>query len=214
MDHVTQIVISTNNFRGNYGEKGVDLSADIFKEPLIYNGEYFRYDLTRQNNIYNSLGHLIAQSKEYTVDSREQSNDTHLEYINQAQTVDRWGNMLSFTNARGYQTSYEYNALNQVVKQELPEVNVVDEHGVGRILKPVNTYAYDELGQAIGMMDANGHVVSKEYDAMGRVIQEKDAKGNYRDKQYNLLDQLTSIINESGGVTTYTSESNESITSD
>ena len=57
---------------------------------------------------------------------------------------------------------------------------MVDEQGVGRLLKPINTYAYDELGQAIAMVDANGHVVSKEYDALGRVIFERDAQGHQR----------------------------------
>ncbi|KGP64421.1 hypothetical protein EP47_11685 [Legionella norrlandica] len=204
MDHVTQIVTSTDNFRGNYGEKGVDLSESWFETAVSYDKDTWKYDLQRQNNTYNALGHLIRQTKEFTVDSANQSGNVCLQYCTQSQTVDRWGNRLSFINAQGYQTHYEYNAFNEVIKQELPEVYIVDEHGVGRYLKPINRYAYDELGQAIAMMDANGHMVSKEYDAMGRVIKEVDAKGNQRTKHYNLLDQMDCSTNELGGITTYT----------
>lgn len=204
MDHVTQVVTSTNNFRDDTQRFGVDLSEPIFEEAISFDQSRWAYDLQRQSNTYDALGHLLGQRKESCVNSSKKNNDVHLEYANQSQTVDRWGNMLSFTNALGLHTRYEYNAFNQVIKQELPEVRVVDEHGVGRLLKPVNSYAYDELGQAIAMIDANGHVVSKEYDALGRVILERDAKGNTRTKNYNLLEQLTRATNELGGVTRYT----------
>ncbi|MDP3269773.1 MAG: pesticin C-terminus-like muramidase [Legionella sp.] len=203
MDHVTQVVTSTNSWRPDKSNRGVDLSAAIFEEVTIYDELSWHYDLQRQNNTYDKLGRLVQQSKEFAARSWDEGMDDRLDYITQSQTVDRWGNMLRFTNALGYETRYEYNAYNQVIRQELPEVRVVDEHGVSRLLKPVNTYAYDELGQAVAMIDANGHSVSKEYDALGRVIKETDAKGYSRSKHYNLLDQLTSATNESGGITTY-----------
>lgn len=203
MGHVTQIVTSTNNFREEHNRYGVDLSTAYFEERISYE-QGLNYDLQRQDNTYNKSGHLLSQRKEYSVNPTSQNSELHLEYANQSQTVDRWGNMLTYTNIQGLVTRYEYNAFNQVTKQELPEVQAVDEHGIGRLLKPINYYAYDELGQAIAMVDANGHAVSKEYDALGRVILERDAKGNKRTKQYNLLEQLTRSTNELGGVTSYT----------
>ncbi len=204
MGQVTQIVTSTNSFRDNHQRHGVDLSDAFFEGAINYNQDVWYYDLQRQDNIYDKSGHLLSQKKEFSVEATQQKEELHLESVKQSQTVDRWGNMLTYTNARGLITYYEYNAFNFVIKQELPEVYIVDEHGVGRLLKPVNYYAYDELGQSIAMIDANGHGVSKEYDAMGRVILERDGKGNKRTKHYNLLDQLTSAVNESGGVTSYT----------
>jgi YD repeat-containing protein len=203
MNHVTQIVTSTSHYRPEYLDNGLDLSDAIFEKAVSYDQDVWQLDLQRQNNQYDRLGNLLAQTKEFTTTSKG-SNDAHMEQMKQTQSVDRWGNMLCFTNARGFQTHYEYNAFNQLIRQELPEVAVMDEHGTSRILKPVTSYAYDELGQAIAMIDANGHVVSKEYDALGRITKEVDAKGQSRIKHYNLLDQLSSVTNELGSVTTYT----------
>ena len=204
MDHVTQVVTSTSNFRDETHRYGVDLSAHNFEVAENYNQDKWNYDLQRQDNTYDALGRLISQRKESCVNLNQNANDVSVEHIYQSQKVDRWGNMLTFTNALGLETLYEYNAFNQVTKQILPEVNVVDEHGVGCKKKPEILYAYNELGQEIAMIDANGYAVSKEYDALGRVTLERDAKENKRTKQYNLLEQLSSSINELNGVTTYT----------
>jgi len=90
------------------------------------------------------------------------------------------------------------------MKQELPEVIAVDEKGVARQFRPVIDYAYDALGRAIAMTDANRHTVAKVLDPEGRITQEIDALGYHRDKTYNLLGLLTTATNERGGVTTYT----------
>ncbi|KTD35412.1 putative deoxyribonuclease RhsA [Legionella moravica] len=203
-DKVTQVVSSSNIFSAEKNRHGVDLSNESFELEDSFDRDRFEYELQRQSNIYDKSGRLIGQRKEYCVNSSEQGRDVYLQNATQSQALDRWGNMLTHTNALGQVTRYEYNAFNQVIRQELPEVRAVDEHGVGRMLNPVNIYAYDELGQAIAMIDANGHAVSKEYDALGRVILERDAKGNTRTRQYNLLEQLTSLTNELGGVTSYT----------
>ena len=89
------------------------------------------------------------------------------------------------------------------MKQILPQVKVVDEHGVARQLSPELYFAYDALGRLIAMTDANGHTASKVLGAEGQVIQEIDAKGANR-KEYDLLGQLISSTNERGGTTTYT----------
>lgn len=204
-DHVTQIVTSTNSFHPDHKEYGVDLSASYFSEYIThFNDDSWLYTLQRQNNSYDALGHLVSQSREFTTYTEIHDGKLHLERATQSQTVDRWGNMLSYTNALGYETHYQYNAFNEVIQQELPSVSVMDEQGVSRQLKPVNYYAYDELGQMIAITDANGHTFYKEYDAAGQIILETDAKGNSRIKHYNLLNQLDSTTNELGGMTTYT----------
>jgi YD repeat-containing protein len=202
--HVTQVVSATNTFRPDTRESGIDLSQSIFETATQYASGEWLYDLGRQDNIYDALGHLMMQRKESTLIVETQNHAPILQTIIQSQSVDRWGNMLRFINARGYETRYEYNALNEVVSQQLPEVWSVDAHGVGHNIHPTHYYAYDELGQIIAMTDANGHTVTKEYDALGRVIQETDAKGYTRKKSYSLLNQLETLANELGAVTHYT----------
>ncbi|EHL32045.1 hypothetical protein LDG_5899 [Legionella drancourtii LLAP12] len=160
----------------------------------------WRMKVQRQNNTYDALGRLLIQSKEYN----SYTQDNYSASSKQFQTVDRWGNMLSYTNALGKQTLYEYTAFNEVERQELPEVTYMDERGQRLRIKPTNQYAYDELGRVIAMIDANEHLATKAYDAAGHLISETDAKKITRSKHYNLLNQLDYSINELHGKTSYT----------
>lgn len=203
LDHVTQIVTSTNVYSTKYGDMGVDLSEARFNNTERFTEAQWHYNLQRQNNVYDGLGRCLSQTKEFVRTATVLGEDVPLESISQQQTVDRWGNVLSHTSARGLETRYEYNAFDQVTKQELPEVVAYDEKMQAQVLKPTNYYAYDALGRAIAMMDANGHTVAKILDAEGQVLSEIDAKGYQRIKAYNLLGQLVSNLNELGGLTTY-----------
>lgn len=203
MDHVTQIATSTNVYSDTYGDQGVDLSDESFNNTERFTEAQWHYNLQRQNNVYDGLGRCLSQTKEYTLTATRPGEEVHLESISQHQSVDRWGNVLSHKSARGFETRYEYNAFDQVIKQELPEVVAYDEKMQAQILKPTVYYAYDALGRAIAMMDANGHTVAKILDAEGHVLTEIDAKGYQRIKAYNLLGQLESNQNELGGLTTY-----------
>ncbi|MFA6303647.1 MAG: pesticin C-terminus-like muramidase [Legionella sp.] len=193
MDRVCQIVSSTNSFREDYKENGVDLSSEAFEDLERYDLDNLYLDLQRQNNDYNKLGYLQRQTKDDTI---------------QTQTTDRWGNILSHTNARLFTTFYEYNEFNHVIKQELPEVQSVDQYGVKSTIKPELFYAYDALGQLIGLVDANSHGTTKEYDTLGQLTIETDAKGYKRKKHYNLLGELSDFTNELEAKTYYTYDKN------
>ncbi len=203
IDHVTQVMTSTNAFSPDHGNIGVDLASENFKRTLRFNVDRWYFNLQRQENAYDGLGHCLRQGKEFTVIPKEYGQVVHLEQVGQSQTVDRWGNVLSHISARGFETHYEYNTFNQVTKQELPEVTVFDEKLIARPLKPTLYYAYDAFGRAIAMTDANGHTVAKTLDAEGHVLAEIDAKARQRLKTYNLLGQLIGNQNEFGGLTTY-----------
>ena len=203
-DHVTQIVTSTNAFCAEYDENGVDLSKRIFETASSYDKDAWAYDLQRQDTVYNALGQMIEQIKPGRVTSDARQRQIAHSKVRVRQQVDRWGNVLLHTDARGYTTRYDYNAMDNLIEQVLPEVSVVDEHGVARLLHPVIHYAYDALGRAIAMTDANQHTVAKVFDAAGHIIQEIDALGFHRDKAYNLLEQLMSSQNERGVITAYT----------
>ncbi len=203
-NNITQIVTSSNALDSSVDHKGLDLSKDIFETASSYDLDVWAYALQRQDTVYDALGHVVLQKKSARLNIESYKNKDSLEQATQIQQVDRWGNVLLHTSARGYTTRYDYNALDKLVEQILPEVSVVDEQGVARLLHPVIHYAYDALGRAIAMTDANGHTAAKVLDANGHITQEIDALGSHRDKTYNVLDQMTSSTNERGIVTAYT----------
>ena len=202
-DHITQVATSTNAYDPEYGYYGVDLSAGKYDQVIRFNEMSLHYDLQRQDNIYDALGRLLVQTKDGSTSALDKHDQIEIKRATQQQKVDRWGNVISHCNANGYTTLYEYNIFNEVSLQTMPEVTVVDEQGVAKRVSPEVHMAYDALGRAIAMMDANKHTVAKLLDAEGRVIQEIDAKGNHRDKEYNLLGQMVSSTNERGATTTY-----------
>ena len=203
-DKVTQVVTAANTPGAEIGDLGVDLSKSTYDDAISFARQNFYYDLQRQDNVYDNLGRVVAQIKDGSNSAADREKNNPLKRSRQDNTLDCWGNVTSHKNANGYTTFYEYNKLDQVLKQKLPEINAVDEHGRASLLSPELYFAYDELGRAIAMTDANGNTVAKILDAEGHVIQEIDAKGQHRDKNYNLLGQQESSINERGNITHYT----------
>ena len=202
-DHVTQVITSTNAYGTEYHDMGVDLSNSNYDSVIDFNKDTLRFDLQRQDNIYDALGRLLIQTKDGTTSASDKDKQTPVPRASQRQQLDRWGNTITHTNANNHTTEYDYNIFDQLVKQDLPEVSVVDEHGAAKQLRPTIYHAYDALGRAIAMTDANGHTVAKVLDAEGRTTQEIDALGHHRDKHYNLLGQLDTSTNERGGITSY-----------
>lgn len=202
-NNLTQIVSSTSSFYEEYDDKGADLSDKCYEEAESYENGKWQFMLQHQNNTYDAMGHLLTQEKAYNLRGERKNGNMPMASAKQKQTVDRWGNMLSYTNSLEKETLYEYDALNNLIKQKLPEVSFMNEEGVKAVINPVNSYGYDALGQLIIMTDANGQIASKDYDAAGHLISETDAKGVSRTKQYNLLGQLSSSQNERNKVTSY-----------
>jgi len=202
-ENITQLVTSTNAYGSEYDNNGVDLSERYYETVIDFNQQASHYDLQRQDNLYDRLGRLLSKTKDGSARGPNKQDPIEVPRAIQTQQLDRWGNVISHTNANGYTTYYEYNAFNDISEQRLPEMKVVDEQGVARLLSPVLYFAYDVLGRAIAMTDANGHTVSKILDAEGHVIGEIDAKGNQRNKEYDLFGQLKSSSDERGYVTSY-----------
>ncbi|WP_053162413.1 RHS repeat protein [Pseudomonas brassicacearum] len=113
------------------------------------------------------------------------------------QTLDRWGNVLSRTDARGYVTSYAYNHANQVLTETLPVTDILRENGTGYRASLIHEKRYDILGQLIQEADLVGpytgvatntllrtrqHV----YNQVGQLTRDVDALGNSRRYRYDV----------------------------
>jgi YD repeat-containing protein len=109
-----------------------------FNDCIRFNQDQWVQRLQRQNNTYDALGRLLEQAHEYTLRASDGEYRGQAVRAIQRQTMDRWGNMLTFTNSLNQTTTYEYNALDKVIQQTLPEVNSMDEHGQVTRIAPVN----------------------------------------------------------------------------
>lgn len=93
-------------------------------------------------------------------------------------TYDRWGNVLSTTDARGYVTTYEYDSQDHLIKQIEPQVMVVATNGVRTFQAPTKAWYYDVNGRLTGVTDENGHTSTNAYDpASGELVSSTDAVG-------------------------------------
>jgi len=117
------------------------------------------------------------------------------------QRVDRWGNVLQVIDARGYQTDYEYNSFNQIVREKRPTVLVVSEAGVRTWLRPSNEWFYDAFGRLVGTRDANNRLRTNAYDSAGRQTVAKDALGNATRYAYDVLGNQLYVENALGHIT-------------
>ncbi|MDW2981789.1 putative Ig domain-containing protein [Rhodanobacter sp. KK11] len=102
-------------------------------------------------------------------------------------TYDRWGNVLSETDARGYVTTFVYDSRNHVIKTTEPQVLVVGADGSRTWQMPVKQWYYDVNGRLMGVTDENNHASWNTYDAAGQLTIRQDALGA---KTYTAYDTL------------------------
>jgi len=117
------------------------------------------------------------------------------------QTTDRWGDVLSVTDAANNTTNYQYNQLGQLIETLQPQMQVVDTSG-GHVTtsteRPVTENDYDLLGRLIATRDGNGHLNSVSYNAAGEVISETHADGGGRGYVYDAFGNKVEIVDELG----------------
>ena len=106
-------------------------------------------------------------------------------------SYDRWGNALSVSDARnaGWQTTYTYNAANQVLTQAKPDA------GGGA---SVTSIVYDRQGHTYSVTDANGYTQSWIHDSNGNLISEQHADGAQVWNRYDGLGNKTSTWTQTG----------------
>jgi YD repeat-containing protein len=113
------------------------------------------------------------------------------------QTVDRWGNVLAISDPRNaaWQSTYRYNANNQLVEQTKP----TDAGGQD----PTTYLWHDAAGRQLGVIDALGHANWQRYDAGGNVILEHHADGGEVNYQYDIFGNRVTTIDARGFDTGY-----------
>ncbi|MFC3908544.1 hypothetical protein ACFORL_05575 [Legionella dresdenensis] len=198
--NLTETITASQQTLAAYGAYGIDLSQAAFNQESDFDSLAYQFAFHRQYYTYDRMGHVLSQDEDGVYDPATGQCKSRVRLS--AQTVDRWGNVLKHTNALGDTTCYDYNAFDEVIRQQLPAVAVYHANGA-RTINPVIEYAYDELGHAIAMIDANGNAVAKYYDADGRIIRDVNALGYQRDKTYNLLGQLETLRDERSYITQY-----------
>jgi YD repeat-containing protein len=140
-------------------------------------------------------GRIIAEQVPATnAASGENAGILHASY-------DRWGNVLSSTDAAGNTTAYSYNERNQVVTQTGAAMTVVDIHGVSTSITPVKTSSYDAEGNLIAVTDENGNTTSTTVDALGQTVKTVDGTGAVSYVAYDALGNEVADENGDGNIT-------------
>lgn len=125
-------------------------------------------------------GHVLSQQAPSTTSSTGEGTPQHATY-------DRWGNVLTSTDALGNVTTYTYNERNQLVSTIGPQVTAVDAAGNASVVTPTKTTSYNVDGNVVAVTDENGNVVRTVYDAAGQVVDVIDAAGAHTRVAYDSL---------------------------
>ncbi|MHB1059459.1 MAG: hypothetical protein ACYC0F_16420, partial [Rhodanobacter sp.] len=102
-------------------------------------------------------------------------------------TYDRWGNVLTSTDARGGVTTYTYNERNQLATQAGPTVTVVGIDGTATATAPTRTIGYDDNGNAAIVTDENGNVTRTRFNAIGQIVSVTDGANATSHTAYDAL---------------------------
>jgi YD repeat-containing protein len=116
-------------------------------------------------------------------------------------SYDRWGNVLSSTDALGYTTSYAYNERNQITTTAEAAVTVVALDGTSTVTTPVKTSSYDVNGNLVASTDENGNTTRTYYNGLGQTIETVDGAGAVSYVAYDALGREVADENGNGNIT-------------
>ncbi|TDX53272.1 RHS repeat-associated core domain-containing protein [Orenia marismortui] len=142
------------------------------------------------NHYYNDLNQLVKEElpeDDYVVNGLLQPIKAVISYQyddngNKIGEVSPKGNLRD-TIDKNYLTSYEYDALNRVIK-----TSKYQSDDYGNITKKLVTKKYyDGLGREVKTIDPKGNSVEMVYDSRGNKIAEIDQEGNIVYHEYDLI---------------------------
>jgi YD repeat-containing protein len=100
---------------------------------------------------------------------------------------DRWGNVVSKTDANGNTTTYVYDSQNQLLQQAEANVLTVSAAGVYTWVSPTKEWYYNIAGELIGTTDENSNSSWYAYDTAGHQLFAQDNIGNRTYTAYDAL---------------------------
>ncbi|MFM2322307.1 MAG: hypothetical protein RLZZ225_460, partial [Pseudomonadota bacterium] len=117
---------------------------------------------------------------------------------------DLWNNRLSETDSLGHTSEFSYNDADQPLQTLEPWVDVVDEQGSAKTLRPMTRFGYNERNIAIASQDAHGNTRGSIVDAAGHLIIELLADGTKRKTQlFDALNNLYETRDAAGQISQY-----------
>lgn len=105
-------------------------------------------------------------------------------------SYDDRGNLIQ-EEGLGYRASYEYDALDRLVKVK------------NETLQIELTYEYDAAGNLVALRDSLGHLTRYSYDAAQRLVRLIDAQGKETQFTYDAAGRLTQMVLPNGVTTRY-----------
>lgn len=185
------------------GSLGTDSSGITIPSGL--NGTYdFYYDV--EETLPSGGTRTIRYSGLWLVSSGKLTSILDLsETVSPArnQTFDRWGNVISVSDARdaSRKTLYRYDFRNQVTRVTQPSVDVWSATATSTISAPVTTQFYDGRGNLIAVTDPNNNQTRYYYDAAGQKSEERKPNGTRQTYGYDIFGDLVRERGGNGSVT-------------
>ncbi|MBC7381182.1 MAG: LysM peptidoglycan-binding domain-containing protein [Burkholderiaceae bacterium] len=112
-------------------------------------------------------------------------------------TYDRWGNLLSLSDARDatWITNYTYDASNHLLKETA---------AASGSTQPVTQYYYDKAGNQVAVRHARNNVNQSTWDNAGHVLVETHADGGVVNHSLNVFGDEVERTDAMGNFTSYT----------
>ncbi len=176
---------------------------DALNRPIIFTDA----NNNASSNTYDAVGNLLTSADAL-------GNDTTYAYntLNQPVTItdplgndtqnlyNARGDLILTTDAEGIVTRYEYDALSRLtaVIQNYQAAIPVDARTNVR-----TEYTYDENGNRLTILDANGNLTTFTYDALNRLVSEIDALDHTWTYAYDNAGNRVSTTDAKGATTNY-----------
>ncbi|MGO4502617.1 putative Ig domain-containing protein [Dyella sp. 2YAF14] len=159
-----------------------DLSGDVIVDTTVTTTVNGVSGTTWTHNVTDLSGHVVWSRGPSTQATTGVNGATQ-----QTRSYDRWGNVISTTDAVGNVTQYRYDVQNHVIQVIAPNVLVVSATGVRTWQTPTKEWYYNVSGQLMGMTDENGNSSWNTYDSAGNVTVSQDGVGNRTYTGYDAL---------------------------
>lgn len=151
--------------------------------------------IARTETQYDAMGRAVK----ITLPARQFGTSVVAPFIDQ--TFDRWGNVLSQSDARDkdWITVFTYDFNNDLTSESQP-----DDEGGQSDASPVTRFYYDALGRKVATRDADGNVNGQVWDSGNNLIEEHHADGGVVLHAYDIFNEQVRLTTAEGGVTRYT----------